>query len=148
MDNWLITSRTIAILKNNKNTIIIDVDNIKVINKNINMILNSNCLFYGSSLDGRKKSAKRLLRISYKVPIIINKNIILLQINNPRSSQCLYIVLNKIINYSIYKEYLIINCVNNIVFRNRISKYKFERLILNGFILNNHLIIKKEDNFV
>jgi len=58
VENYIINNKTIAILKNNNKTIIYDVDNIRVINKNIKRILDENCSFYGSSLSGRKKSAK------------------------------------------------------------------------------------------
>ena len=50
MQKHLITKNTIAILKNKKKTIIINVENIQVINKTLNTVLEYNCNFYGSSL--------------------------------------------------------------------------------------------------
>ena len=45
MKNYLLTSSTIAVLKSDKKTIIIDVDKIRVINKNIKKVIEDNCLW-------------------------------------------------------------------------------------------------------
>ena len=119
MQNYIIDKNTIAVLKHNLQTIIYDVENIKVINKNIKKVLDENCNFYGSSLVGRKKYSQKYLQINYKVPLIISEfnNIILIQINALRDNECLFIVLDKIKDYYIENDKVVIKCVNGIIFK-------------------------------
>ena len=141
--DYILTNDTIALLKSNNKTIIYSVDNYKVINKNIKRIINDNCLINGSSINGRLDAAKRILNKSYKLPLKINDNIILLQLNSLRSNDCLFLILNKIISYEYTNSYLKIICVNNNVFYNKISKNSFEKIIANAVRLNNYLNWKK-----
>ncbi|MBQ7031996.1 MAG: competence protein ComK [Bacilli bacterium] len=148
MENYIINNKTIAILKNNNKTIIYDVDNIRVINKNIKRILDENCSFYGSSLSGRKKSAKNILNIHYKVPVVVKEDVILLQVNNIRNKECLFLVLNKIVDYKLENQKLKIICINKQVFLINISKNSFEKMLINSIKLNNILKWQKCENFV
>ena len=148
MENYIINNKTIAILKNNNKTIIYDVDNIRVINKNIKRVLDENCSFYGSSLSGRKKSAKNILNIHYKVPIIVKEDVILLQVSNIRNKECLFLVLNKIVDYKLENQKLKIICINKQVFLINISKNSFEKMLINSIKLNNILKWQKSENFV
>ena len=148
MENYIINNKTTAILKKNNKTIIYDVDKMRVVNKSIKKIIDENCSFYGSSMDGRKKSAKNLLKIQYKVPILLKENVILLQINSIRNKECLFLVLNKIIDYKIESQRLKILCINNLIFRENISKNSFEKILLNGIKLNNILKWQKNNYFV
>ena len=143
MENYLINNKTVALLKVKNKTIIYDVETKRVINKNIKKILEYNCLFYGSDLVGRKKSAAKIINIRYKIPLIINDNIILLQLNSIRCDECLFLVLNKLIDYKVNSNLLEIKCINNTIFNNKISKNSFEKMIINGIKLNNYLNGKK-----
>lgn len=148
MENYIINNKTVAIIKKKKQTSIYDVENTRVINKNIIKVLENNCNMYGSSLLGRKKAAKKILNIGYKVPIVVNNNIILLQTNNLRDNECMFIVLNKIIDYEVINKNLIITCINNNKFKIKISKNSFEKLLINSIRLNNVLKWQKKINFV
>ena len=119
MKKYIINNKTIALIKKNKKTIIISVDKIEVFNKSINKILEYNCNYYGSSLKGRKYSAKNILNIKYKVPIIIDEknNIVIIQLNSPRKEVSMYLVTNKIINYEKLNNILKIYCCNNVIFK-------------------------------
>lgn len=143
MKNYIIDENTVAVLKSNNKTIIFDVENIRVINKSINKVLQDNCLINGSSVMGRKNSAEKLLNIKYKAPIYINKNIILIQLNSLRDNSCLFIVLSKILNFKYINNILSIICVDKYVFSNKISENCFEKLIINGVKLNNILKYQK-----
>ena len=116
MENYILNQNTIAVLKQKNKTIIFDVENIRVINKNIKRVIRDNCLLYGSTSDGRIKSAKNLINSHYKLPIIINSNIILIGLNSIRKDTCLFLVLNKIINYKYINDYLKIKCNGNYIF--------------------------------
>ncbi len=151
MNNYIINDKTIAIRKLDKKTIIYDVENIRVINKNIINILNLNCMFYGSNYVGRKRSAEQILHIKYKAPLIIseNPNIIMLTINSIRKNSALFIVVNKIIDYEIdTDDYVKIICCNKQVFKTNLSKYSFEKMIINAVKLNNYLKWHNSVNFV
>ncbi len=150
MKNYIINDQTIAILKQDQNTIVYDVKKTIVINKNIKSILETNCLLHGSSMEGRIKSAKKILNIKYKVPILISEaeNIILLQIDCLRNKECLFIVANKIVDYEIKNNKLTIKCINNQEFIVNISKYSFEKMLIYTIKLNNYLKWSKNTNFV
>lgn len=148
MHSFYFDDNLIAVIKNNKKTIIIDVNNIRVINKNIRYILNHNSLFYGSTIEGRKKYIKNNLKKSYKLPYIINKNIILLSIGNIRNNNYLLINLNKIIDYKCINKNVLVRCVNNYIFNTNISKISFENNFINSFKIYNQIKWQKSNNFV
>lgn len=150
MEKYLVTNKTIALLKMRKKTIIINVENIEVINKSIKYILEYNCNYYGSSLEGRIKSAKDILNVKYKVPIIIdeNNNIFLITISSIRNDINLYLVTNKILNYEIINEKLVIYSLNNIKITVNLSKNNLENSLLKVFQLNNILKWRKNRNLL
>lgn len=70
-----ISGKTLIIYYNNFNTVMINTDGKIIINGNfIRSILNKSCIFYGSSLNGRLKGSKYLLKCRYKLPIIISES--------------------------------------------------------------------------
>ena len=70
-----INGKTLIIYYNNFNTVMINTDGKMIINGNfIRSILNKSCIFYGSSLNGRLKGSKDLLKCRYKLPIIISES--------------------------------------------------------------------------
>jgi len=142
VENYIISNKTIAILKKDKKTFIYDVDNIRVINKNINKILELNCYFYGIDLNLIKNYAKNILNVSYKVPIYIKNDIILIQLCSLRNKECLILNSNKIINYKLKNKTLEINCVN-FKFSISISKNILERMLLKTILLTNKINNKK-----
>ena len=150
MEKIIINDDTVALKKVNKKTIIYNVDKEVVINKNLKNILNLNCMYYGSDLNGRRKSAQNILNIKYRVPIIIsdNNNYILLPLGSIRNDECLLIMLSKIIDYKESDNYLNIYCINNQEFKVNISKYSFEKLLINSLKLNNLLKWRKDVNIV
>ena len=150
MKQYLINEKTIAILKKGHQTIIYDVENYKVINKNIKKVLEDNCLFYGSNMKGRQKSASKILKVKYKIPLVISEqdNIILIQIDAFRSDCCLFLVANKIIDYQENNKKVNVKCINNNNFSLNISKYCFDKMLINSLKLNNYLNWLKSVNYV
>lgn len=70
-----ISGKTLIIYYDNFNTVMINTDGKIIINGNfIRSILNKSCIFYGSSLNGRLKGSKDLLKCRYKLPIIISES--------------------------------------------------------------------------
>lgn len=150
MEKYLVNNKTIALVKINKKTLIIDVNKVEVLNKSINKIINDSCNYYGSSLKGRKISAQNILNLKYKVPIVIDdkNNIIIIQLNSPRNRVSLYLVTNKVINYEFNQNKLKILCSHNIIFNVKISKNTFEKLLINSLQLNNVLNWRKNANLL
>ena len=69
------SGKTLIIYYDNFNTVMINTDGKIIINGNfIRSILNKSCIFYGSSLNGRLKGSKDLLKCRYKLPIIISES--------------------------------------------------------------------------
>lgn len=134
----LITKNTIAILKIGKKTKIIDVDNIRVINKGIKKFINDNCLLYGSNLKGRLDAIKKNTDIKYIVPIYVKKEIILIPIISFRKDDTMYLVLNKINHYYEKNGVLTVKCNSNKLFFLSMSKRKFENRLLSGIIVQNN----------
>ncbi len=150
MKEYIIDDTTVALYKKERDTVIYNVDKYEVFNIPIKKIIEFNCLIHGSSMNGRIKSAKTILNIQYKVPILISEaeNIILLQMNSLRYKECLFIVANKIIDYEEKDDFLQIKCINNITFDVKISKYSFEKLLIYTIKLNNYLKWSKTVNLV
>ena len=70
-----ISGKTLIIYYDNFNTVMINTVGKIIINGNfIRSILNKSCIFYGSSLNGRLKGSKDLLKCRYKLPIIISES--------------------------------------------------------------------------
>ncbi len=150
MKNYLIDNDTVALLKKRDKTIIYTLDDLKIFNTNYKFILEYNCNYYGSSLDGRKKSAKSILNVKYRVPIIVDEshNIILLQLNSSRDKECLFLVANKILDMEEENNQLKITCINKQEFYVNLSKKSLEKMLLQSFKLNNTLKSRKITNFV
>ncbi len=149
MKSYRITDKTIALKRFGKNTIIYNVNNEVVINKNIKTILNENCSSQGTNLEGMKSCAKKILGIKYSVPIYLKEQQILLPIGGIRDKDCMYIMANKIMDYKNLKNKKIkIICINNHEFIVNLSKYRFEKLILYSIKLNNRINCQKDENFV
>lgn len=64
-------------------------------------IVNQNCCYYGSTLDGRQRGTSFILGSSHKPPIIMDDvlNLILIPTHSSRNKSCTWIVLNNILNY-------------------------------------------------
>lgn len=150
MEKYLINNKTIALLKINNKTMIINVDKVNIFNKSINQIIDYNCNYYGSSKKGRLMSAKKILNSKYKLPIVIddNNNLILINLESSRKSTCLYIISNKIVNYENYLNKLKIICCKNVIFYTKISKHTLDNLLIKSFKLNNVLNHRKNLNLL
>lgn len=97
-------------------------------------IVNSSCLFYGTSYQGRKLGTKNMINETYKLPIILNeaKKIIIFPINSLKSKKNFWIIYNNISNYhQISKSKVLVEFNNDFskvfnisyyIFHNQMSK--------------------------
>ena len=74
MKDYIINAHTLAIIPCEENkAIVYEDDEMFIVNLRPNMIVNKNCIMNGSTLDGRQKSAERMIGSSYKCPILISE---------------------------------------------------------------------------
>ena len=139
--------KMLAILKSKRKTIIIYVNNYVVINKNIKRVVNDLCILNGSSLEGRVEYSRKKLSKKYKVPIVINNDLILLELSSWRKD-CVLLVADKIKEYKNVGKYLKIRLDNDYLIYVKISKYKLERLLLDYIKIINELKSENNANFV
>jgi len=79
MENYEISEDTLAIIGDNfGNTKIIEKNQEYEISKRAYEIMDENCKYYGSSYNGRLKSAKEILDCSYKLPIVMEESTMLI----------------------------------------------------------------------
>lgn len=118
MNNYKISKDTLAIVPINDNkTKIYEENNVIIVTENSQKLIEENCIYYGSSYQGRKKGTVDLIGITHKSPIIIEETngIIFFPTSSPRLKSCSWICLNNLNTYIKEKE----SC--KLVFNNNIS---------------------------
>lgn len=100
--SYIITNKTLAVIPNGKKTKVIEEKRSRLVDENTANIIENNCYFNGSTLEGRLKGSSYLLGSNYKPPIIINDslNIILIPTHSIRNPECNWINLNTMLHYS------------------------------------------------
>lgn len=102
MKDYEINENTLAILpKNDRKTLIYEVDNNYIVSNQTNKIMEESCRYYGSTLDGRKQGAATILNSTHKVPIIVEESgsLIFFPTSSPRLKECGWIALNHVDYY-------------------------------------------------
>ena len=99
MKNYEINSNTLALVPlSKKKTIAYENHDCFIIEAKLSKIMDINCQYYGSSIEGRLKGTYSLTGYNYKAPIIISedKKIIFFPTCSPRLKECAWINLNNI----------------------------------------------------
>ena len=100
--NYEISKGTLAVVPNEKLGSLVYEDNDRyLVNQTPFEVMESSCLYFGSSYEGRKEGAKIILGAEYKVPILIDDtdNIILFPTTSPLSQDCAWISLRHVQKY-------------------------------------------------
>ena len=100
--NYEVSKGTLAIVPNDFNSSVVYEDNDRyLVNQTPFEVMESSCLYFGSSYVGRKEGAKSILGAEYKVPILIDDsdNIILFPTTSPLSQDCVWISLKHILKH-------------------------------------------------
>ena len=100
--NYEISKGTLAVVPNEKVGSLVYEDNDRyLVNQTPFEVMESSCLYFGSSYEGRKEGAKNILGAEYKVPILIDDtdNIILFPTTSPLSQDCAWISLRHVQKY-------------------------------------------------
>lgn len=99
MKDYTINKNTLALVPlGKKKTIIYENHDCYVIEQKISKIMDKNCEYNGSSLNGRLKGTYSLTGFNYKAPLIIaeDKNLIFFPTCSPRLKDCAWINVNNI----------------------------------------------------
>lgn len=141
MKEYFINNNTIALIKKDDKTIIFENNKKLIINNKLKKILNNNCIYNGSTLEGRIIAAREMLNLKYKVPIIISNSktneLIFMPIYSLRSNNSFYININKILNVLEIDDKLRIFCENNVTFDIKMSINVFNNIFFNSIKLKN-----------
>lgn len=95
--NYEISKGTLAIVPNERNeSLVLEDEERYIVNQTPFEIMESSCLYFGSSYEGRKDGAKSILGAEYKVPIIVDDSddIIVFPTTSPLSQECVWISIN------------------------------------------------------
>lgn len=99
MIEYEINRKTLALIPLGKRkTVVYEDHECYVIDEKISKIMDSNCRYYGSSIEGRIQGTYSLTGFNYKAPIIIeeDKTLIFFPTCSPRLKECAWINVNNI----------------------------------------------------
>ena len=94
-----ISRGTLAIVPNeNEKSVVYEDGERYVVDQTPFNIMEESCMYFGSSYEGRKKGAKRILGAEYKVPIVVedSDNLIVFPTTSPHSKDCAWISLKRV----------------------------------------------------
>ncbi len=114
MENYEINNNTVALYAMGEKTRVYEENDNFIVNKCANEIMEESCMYFGSSLAGRKKGTEKLIGVSYKAPIIVEetKSIIFFPTSSPRLSTCSWIRVSSIERYYYSQNQLIVEFKN------------------------------------
>lgn len=117
LDSYIINYDTLLIVPCDKNKVIVyEIDDEFVVDSNSLEIVENSCLFFGSSLEGRKQGVKSLIDCEMKVPIIVedSKNLIFFPTSSYKNKQSVWISYQNLLKYSKFdKNVTLLNFKNN-----------------------------------
>jgi competence protein ComK len=116
MKNYEINPSTLALIPlGKKKTIAYENHECFIIEERISKIMDENCKYYGSSIEGRIKGTYTLTGYNYKAPIVMveEKGIIFFPTSSPRLKDCAWICLNNINQVINKREKSVIEFIND-----------------------------------
>lgn len=129
--NYIINEKTQALTfieSNYYRTKIYEEDDIIYKKETPLMILENSCLHYGSSLDGRKQAAKRILNMNSKLPVSIKPHggLFFLPTTSHRNKECVWFSYSHVDDYWEYEDKLAVILNNKQVIFVDISYNQFD----------------------
>lgn len=149
MENYFINSETLMLMPvDKKETMVIELDKKILVNKNIMDIVNDSCCYFGSNYAGRYQGSKRLLNMSYKLPIIIEdfNDLIFFPTSSSRQENCCWISLNNIENYKKINKKTTVIFKNDISVEVNISYGSFENQVFRATMLLTKISKRKKES--
>lgn len=139
---YIINKETLALVPKGSKTEIIESNNLITSKETTLDLIENNCIYNGSSLEGRQKGSIYLIGTPYKPPIIVDdiNEIIMIPTHSARNKNCIWINLKNLLSYTQKDEKSI-----TIIFRNHqqisinISYQIFDRQVLRATRLESTL---------
>ena len=94
-----INKGTLAIMPNeNESSLVYEDEDRFLIEQSPFQIMEESCMYFGSTYEGRKESARSILGAEYKVPVIVEDtdNLIVFPTTSPKSDDCIWISLKRV----------------------------------------------------
>lgn len=137
-----ITDETVALIPiNSSTTRIIELEKEYIVSESAFNIMEENCEYYGSTYDGRVKSAKKILNFAYKIPVLVEETekIIFFPTKSITDSSCCWINSNLVTERKKCGKNIKVIFKNGIEEEFNISKLSFENQLLRANMLNSML---------
>ena len=138
---YTINKKTLAIVQ------IYEKDNIIIVPKNSQKLIEENCEYYGSSYIGRKKGTVDLIGVTHKSPIVIEETngIIFFPTCSPRLKTCSWISLNNVDKYTEDDKNTIISFQNDLKIKFPVSNKIINNQILRATRLESVMYRRKRE---
>lgn len=108
MNNYIINVETLLIIPHGRGkSKIFENDRTFIVNEPTGNILKNSCLFFGSSIEGRRDAVKQILGIDMKVPIIVEniKDMIFFPVSDCIKRNSTWISYQNLLKYSKFNEF-------------------------------------------
>ena len=108
MNNYIINKETLLIIPYGKRkSKVFEYDRNFIINEATGNIIKNSCLFFGSSLEGRREAVKYILNVDMKVPILVEdiKNMIFFPVSNCINKNSIWISYQNLLKYYKFNEF-------------------------------------------
>lgn len=146
MSEYYISKETCAIISLDDNSCeVIENDRRFVINRSCMGVINDSCVYFGSTYQGRVSASKAILKMNYKLPIIIEEynGLIFFPTSSPRFDSCIWLNLSMISSYERNDNDSRVVFKNGSILDLDISYYSLENQIFRATMLES-LIRKRK----
>ena len=101
MEDYEINEQTLALVPQKNKTMVYEVNDRFLVDKEASLIMEDSCAYFGSSLLGRQKGTSSLIGVTHKAPIIVeeSREMIFFPTSSPRLATCSWISLKNIEKY-------------------------------------------------
>ena len=115
MESYEINKDTVALIpKDNKQTIVYEVDKSFIVDKKPLEIVEESCEYFGSSFEGRQVGTSKLIGYTHKVPVIIEESfdLIFFPTLSPKNNDCSWLSYSHIFRPDKFKDKTIVELKN------------------------------------
>lgn len=137
--SYTITDKTLLLESKNKKTIVYEEKDNFLLEEPVKEIINYNCLINGSTLKGREEASKFLIGSTYKTPISLNVDLILIPTHSSTNESCVWINLHNIRTYKKCTKGTLIKFLNHKTIIIKVSFYIFDKQVLKATRLESAL---------
>ena len=115
MESYEINKDTVALIpKDNKQTIVYEVDKSFIVDKKPLEIVEESCEYFGSSFEGRQIGTSKLIGYTHKVPVIIEESfdLIFFPTLSPKNNDCSWLSYSHVFKPDKFKDKTIVELKN------------------------------------